>query len=232
MYSCEIRQIFVSHSKRATFTVESATWNTEVIAAQNGTDVTLGETTYRKYVQVDLVSDTDSYNLPAKPVKETGATKYIGTIYATASNGDYLKKLTEDESVSADKFTITENDEHTPASITLNTGDAKKLVDSGATKLTMVYTVKSAATAQRIDIKTDTMPDTALVTAYGLVADNCDGTLYPCVIHGTVQIDGNWTWEITADGDPAVQNISMEFVAGCASNDLYSIIIDTDEDVA
>ena len=94
----------------------------------------------------------------------------------------------------------------------------------------MAYTVKSATTAQRIDIKTDTMPDTALVTAYGLVADNCDGSLYPCIIHGTVQIDGNWNWEITADGDPAVQNISMEFVAGCASNDLYSIVIDTDEE--
>jgi len=168
-----------------------------------------------------------------KPVLKTGETKYIGTIYATSKNGDYLSELTEDEAVSADdKFTITPNDEHTPASITLNAGAAKKLIDSGAVKLTMVYTVKSASTAQRIDIKTDTMPDTALVTAYGLVADNCDGTLYPCVIHGTVQIDGNWTWEITADGDPAVQNISMEFVAGCNSNNLYSIIIDTDEDAA
>ena len=219
-----------SHSKRATFTVESATWNTEVIAAQNGVDVTLGETTYRKYVQVDLVSGADSYNLPSNPVKETGATKYIGVIYATSASGDYLSEVQEDIAVSDGMFTVTVNEEATPAFITLNEGAAAKLIGEGAVKLTMAYTVKSATTAQRIDIKTDTMPDTALVTAYGLVADNCDGTLYPCIIHGTVQIDGNWNWEITADGDPAVQNISMEFVAGCASNDLYSIIIDTDEE--
>lgn len=100
----------------------------------------------------------------------------------------------------------------------------------GAVKLSMAYTVKSAATAQRIDIRADTMPDTALVTAYGLVADICDGNLYPCIIHGMVQIDGNWSWDITADGDPAVQNISMEFVAGCSSDDLYSIVIDTAEE--
>ena len=218
-----------SHSKRATFTVESATWNTKVIAAQNGVDVTLGETTYRKYVQVDLVSGTESYNLPSKPIKEIGATKYIGVIYATSANGDYLSEVQEDSAISDGKFTVTVNEGAAPAFITIDKGVVAKLIGEGAVKLTMVYTVKSAIAAQRIDIKTDTMPDTALVTAYGLVADNCDGTLYPCIIHGTVQIDGNWNWEITADGDPAVQNISMEFVAGCASNDLYSIIIDTDE---
>lgn len=223
-----------SHSRRATLNVESATWNTEIIAAQNGTDVVTGETTYTKYIQIDLKAETYSYDLPVPAVKEPGQTLYIGTIYGTQSDGDYVKVLTEDESASEGKFAYTKEVTETslaPAKITLAENDVKNMIETlGCTKLSMAYTIKSTATAQRIEIKNGTMPDTVLVTAYGLVADICDGKLYPCVIHGMAQIDGNWTWELTADGDPAVQNISMEFVSGCASDDLYTITIDTDEE--
>lgn len=222
------------HSKHATFNIENATWNTDVLAAQNGTDVVMGETTYTKYVQINLKEDTTEYNLALPAVKKTGATLYIGTIYGTQKDGDYVKVLTEDNAASAGKFTYTPevtDGEAKPAKITLDASDVTEMIKTlGCTKLSMGYTVKSSAKAQRINIKTNTMPDTALVTAYGLVADICDGSLYPCIVHGMAQIDGNWTWELSADGDPAVHNISMEFVAGCESDDLYSIIIDTDEE--
>lgn len=222
------------HSKHATFNIENATWNTDVLAAQNGTDVVMGETTYTKYVQIDLKEGTTEYNLALPAVKKTGATLYIGTIYGTQKDGDYVKILTEDSAASAGKFTYTPevtNSGAKPAKITLDTSDVTEMINTlGCTKLSMAYTVKSSAKAQRINIKTNTMPDTALVTAYGLVADICDGSLYPCIVHGMAQIDGNWTWDLSADGDPAVHNISMEFVAGCESDDLYSIIIDTDEE--
>ena len=205
-----------------------------MLAAQNGTDVVMGETTYTKYVQIDLKEGTTEYNLALPAVKKTGATLYIGTIYGTQKDGDYVKILTEDSAASAGKFTYTPevtNSGAKPAKITLDTSDVTEMINTlGCTKLSMAYTIKSTATAQRIEIKNGAMPDTVLVTAYGLVADICDGKLYPCVIHGMAQIDGNWTWELTADGDPAVQNISMEFVSGCASDDLYTITIDTDEE--
>lgn len=222
------------HSKHATFNIENATWNTDVLAAQNGTDVVMGETTYTKYVQIDLKENTTEYDLTLPAVKKTGATRYIGTIYGTQKDGDYVKVLTEDDAASAGKFTYTAEvtgGEAKPAKITLDTSDVTDMITKlGCTKLSMAYTIKSKAAAQRINIKTNTMPDTALVTAYGLVADICDGSLYPCIVHGMAQIDGNWTWDLSADGDPAVHNISMEFVAGCESDDLYSIIIDTDEE--
>lgn len=222
------------HSKHATFNIENATWNTDVLAAQNGTDVVMGETTYTKYVQIDLKEDTAVYDLVLPAVKKTGATLYIGTIYGTQKDGDYVKVLKEDSAASSGKFTYTAEvteGEAKPAKITLDNSDVEEMVKTlGCTKLSMAYTVKSSAVAQRINIKTSTMPDTALVTAYGLVADICDGSLYPCIVHGMAQIDGNWTWDLSADGDPAVHNISLEFVAGCESDDLYSIIIDTDEE--
>lgn len=216
------------HSKRATFNIENATWNTQIIAAQNGTDVVTGETTYTKYVQVDLVDSQTDYSLPTPAAKGTGDTRHIGTIYGTNASGDYVMVLTEDDTASTGKFSYTEG---SPAKITLDSGDVKNLVETlGAVKLTMAYTVKSAAIAQRIDIRADDTPDTVLVTAYGFVSDLCDSVRYPCVIHGLAQIDGNWNWDLTADGDPAVQNISVEFVTSCSSDDLYSIIIDTDEE--
>lgn len=221
------------HSKHATFNIESATWNIDVLAAQNGTDVVMGETTYTKYVQIDLKEGTVDYELELPAVKKTGATLYIGTIYGTQKDGDYVEVLTEDSAASAGKFSYTAEVTTSPAKkakITLNNNDVTAMIGLGCTKISMAYTIKSKATAQRINIKTNTMPDTALVTAYGLVADICDGSLYPCIVHGMAQIDGNWTWDLTADGDPAVHNISMEFVAGCESDDLYSIIIDTDEE--
>lgn len=222
------------HSKHATFNIENATWNTDVLAAQNGTDVVMGETTYTKYVQIDLKEGTTAYDLTLPAVKKTGATRYIGTIYGTQKDGDYVKVLTEDNIASSGKFSYTPevtSGEIKKAKITLDETDVTTMVQTfGCTKLSMAYTIKSKAVAQRINIKTNTMPDTALVTAYGLVADICDGSLYPCIVHGMAQIDGNWTWDLSADGDPAVHNISMEFVAGCESDDLYSIIIDTDEE--
>lgn len=222
------------HSKHATFNIESATWNTDVLAAQNGTDVVMGETTYTKYVQIDLKESTTEYELTLPAVKKTGATLYIGTIYGTQKDGDYVKVLTEDGAASSGKFSYTPevtSGQAKKAKITLQEDDVTEMIGTlSCTKLSMAYTVKSNTKAQRINIKTNTMPDTALVTAYGLVADICDGSLYPCIVHGMAQIDGNWTWDLTADGDPAVHNISMEFVAGCESDDLYSIIIDTDEE--
>lgn len=222
------------HSKHATFNIENAIWNVDVLAAQNGTDVVTGETTYTKYVQIDLKDATYSYNLPVPAVKEAGQTSYIGTIYGTQADGDYVKVIVEDNEKSDGKFTYTPETTDpsvTPAKIEFAEKDVKDMIETlGCTKLSMAYTVKSSNVAQRIDIKTNTMPDTALVTAYGLVADICDGTLYPCVVHGMAQIDGNWNWDLTADGDPAVHNVSMEFVAGCQSDDLYSIIIDTNEE--
>lgn len=222
------------HSKHATFNIESATWNTDVLAAQNGTDVVMGETTYTKYVQIDLKEGTTAYDLVLPAIKKTGATRYIGTIYGTQKDGDYVKVLTEDDIASPGKFSYTPeatSGEAKKAKITFDKTDVATMIETlGCTKISMAYTIKSNAAAQRINIKTNTMPDTALVTAYGLVADICDGSLYPCIVHGMAQIDGNWTWDLTADGDPAVHNISMEFVAGCESDDLYSIVIDTDEE--
>ena len=44
------------------------------------------------------------------------------------------------------------------------------------------------------------------------------------------QVDGNWTFELAADGDPVVQNLSMEFVRGCLENKLYDFTVHTEDE--
>lgn len=94
----------------------------------------------------------------------------------------------------------------------------------------MAYTFKSADNAQVITVTGDGVPATVLATAYGLAKDTCTGELFPCQVDGLAQVDGNWSFELTADGDPAVQSFNMEFVRGCGSNKLYDFKVYTEEE--
>ena len=76
----------------------------------------------------------------------------------------------------------------------------------------------------------DALPATVLVSAYGVARDVCSGEIFPCVIEGQAQIDGDWNFDLSADGDPVTQNLTMEFVRSCVSNKMYDFIIYTDEE--
>ena len=92
------------------------------------------------------------------------------------------------------------------------------------------YQFKTADNAQKIELDAGSTPSTALVSAYGIARDICTGDLFPCVIEGTVQIDGNWNFDLSADGDPVVQNLTMEFVKSCVSSNLYTFTIYTEDE--
>ena len=47
---------------------------------------------------------------------------------------------------------------------------------------------------------------------------------------GLAQVDGNWNFDLSADGDPAVQAFNMEFVRGCGSKKLYDFKVYTEEE--
>lgn len=200
---------------------------------QNGTEIVTGETERTKYKEIDFVSEKDEYDLTVPAVLPAGETKYIGRIYAVSNDGSYVKEYTEGDSVSEGVFTFTKGDGHdTKDKITFNTGEAKKVMGNPtmAVKFAFAYTVKTTETAQKMHVAGDGIPELALVSAYGLAADVCSGELFPCEIEGRVQIDGNWNLDVSADGEPAVQGLSMEFVRGCGVKDLYSFVVFTDEE--
>lgn len=221
------------HSRHARMNVETATFNMDVLAMQNGTEVVTGATERTKYMEIDLVSGTDKYELAVPAEKVAGETRYIGRIYAVASDGSYVKEYSEADELSGTAFTFAKGDgRSTKDSITLNTNEATSVMGGStmAVKLGFAYTVKTADTAQKIHVSGDGIPDIALVSAYGLAADVCTGELFPCEIEGRVQIDGNWNLDLASDGEPAVQNLSMEFIRGCGVKDLYTFLVFTDEE--
>ena len=92
------------------------------------------------------------------------------------------------------------------------------------------YSFTSATNAQTITIESDAIPSTVLVTAYGIAKDVCTGELFPCEIEGQGQVDGNWNFDVSADGDPVTQNFKIEFVKGCLNKTLYTFKVFTEDE--
>lgn len=201
-----------SHSKRATLNVENATFNTEVMAIQNGTEIQTTGFNITKYEIVTVKSNTATISESA-----TGtAGAEIGYAYIVNDDGTYSTKLTQDTAASSGKFSYA----------------AKSLTFSGLaddTKVAVCYEY-TPDDAQLISITADGIPATVLVTAYGLAKDVCTGKLYPCQVDGMAQVDANYTLDLAADGDPAVHALNLEFVKSCTSKKLYDFKIYTDDE--
>ena len=193
------------------------------MAIQNGTEIATGsqEITYYDTITVGATTTTTFTALGT-------AGSEIGFIYPLNSDGTYGEPYVQVGEIgesAAREFT------YAPASKTIefNTVSPSEAPVEGE-QIVCAYTFATADNAQRIELTSDSTPSTALVSAYGIARDVCTGELFPCVLEGTVQIDGNWNFDLTADGDPVVQNVSMEFVKSCTSNKLYDFTIYTEDE--
>lgn len=202
-----------SHSKKAKLNVTMATWNTEVMAIQNGTEVSTGA---QEIVEYEIIEHTTgAYKTKHTAIGATGSE--IGFVYAVNEDGTYGKKYEQAASAASGKFAYSGN------TITFASGD----LPSG--DIALSYTRKTTEAAQKITIDTAAIPETVLVTAYGLAKDICTGELFPCQVDGMAQVDGNYNFDLTADGEPSVQSLNMEFVKTCRGKKLYDFVIYTDE---
>jgi hypothetical protein len=216
-----------AHSRRATANVTMATWNTDVMAAQNGVDV---EENVPSVTHYDVIQAGTGGAL-ATTYKAIGlAGKEIGYIYKLADDGTAEKTFTQSSETtpSAGEFVY----DATTKAITFYVDSetpANSETPIEGERYACVYDFKPAASSQ-ITISGDAIPDVAIATFYGLARDICNGELYPAQIKGRVQINGNWSFDVSADGDPAVQDLSMEFVKGCLENDLYTFTVYTNDE--
>ena len=202
-----------SHSKRAKLNVTMATWNTEVMAVQNGTAVSTGS---QEIVEYEVLEHTTgSYTLKHTPIGVTGAE--IGFVYAVNDDGTYGKKYEQATSAASGKFAVSGK------TITFATADAP------AGDIALSYTRKTTDAAQKISIDTEAIPATVLVTAYGLAKDVCNGELFPCQVDGMAQVDGNYNFDLSSDGEPSVHSLNLEFVKACRGKKLYDFVVYTDE---
>lgn len=211
-----------AHSKRAIMTVENATFNTEVMALQNGTEVANGSADITKYEILTAGADVATDGILTSETAKGTANEEIGYAYIVANDGTFEKELTQGADASA---TGTFKYEAASKKLTFFTGDVV-----AGDRIAVAYTYATADTAQKIVVASDGFPSTVLVSAYGVAKDVCSGETFPCVVEGTAQVDGNWNFDLTADGDPVVQNLNLEFVRGCLDNQLYSFVIYTDDE--
>lgn len=209
-----------AHSRRATLNIESATFNMEVMALQSGTELFQGNMNIRKY---DIMTAGTGGTLTTAMTAVGTTNSEILFLYKLADNGSYDAVYTQVAATPEEgQFT------YTSATQTITLSATETPVEGD--RYAVTYEFRSANNAQRLTITGDGVPATALVTAFGLAKDTCTGQLFPCQIEGLAQIDGNWNFDLAADGDPVVQNLTMEFVKGCLENDLYTFTVYTEDE--
>ena len=89
----------------------------------------------------------------------------------------------------------------------------------------------SGDSATKMVLTGTAVPKVVLVTGFGVVQDICSNVAWLCQFNGKAQIDGNYTFDLSADGDPSVQSLNLEFVRDCGVEELYSFVIYDDDDI-
>ena len=210
------------HSRKATFNVTVATFNTDVLAAQNGTEVVTGSTEIT-YYDIITVGAEGAASTKFKAIGAAGSE--ISFLYKLNNDGTYGKSFTQAATAESEgQFTYTSGTK----AIAFYESDPDKPVEGDI--LACAYKFKSADNAQKITINSDGIPLVVLVSAYGIARDVCTGELFPCVIEGQAQVDGNWSFDVSADGEPVVQSLNMEFVKGCIDKTLYTFTVFTEDE--
>jgi len=189
------------------------------MAIQNGTEIVTGSHDITYY---DVITIPESGAIKTTHTAKGTAGSEIGYIYTMNTDGTYDHKFTQSTTAGADTFTYADG------TITFGADDTNAPV--AGDKIAMAYTYATADNAQKLSLEVSDVPDVVLVTAYGICRDVCSGELFPFQIEGQAQVDGNWSFELSADGDPVVQNLSMEFVKTCTSEKLYDMYIYTEDD--
>lgn len=203
--------------------VTVATFNTEVLAIQNGTEVVTGSTPITYYDVIEAKEESGSKKYYTKFTATGTDDNEIKFVYIVGADGTYSKTYKQAATTTeAGTFSYDSSNKL----ITFNSTDAPTAGDM----IACAYSFKSDTNAQTITVNSDGIPPVVLATAYGIAKDVCTGELFPCEIEGQAQVDGNWNFDVSADGEPVVQNLGLEFVKGCLDKTLYTFKVYTEDE--
>ena len=205
------------HSKRAKLNVSVATWNTEVMALQNGTIIDTGANKVNYYDTIVVGADG---KVATKFKAEGIEGGELGFIYKLAADGTIAETYTQGADAEEGMFVYDADTKE------VTFADTEKPAEGDYFACSYAFI---PAASQKMSISGTKIPETVLVDAYGLAKDICTGDLFPCVISGQAQVDGNWNFDVSADGEPAEQSLALEFVKGCLTDELYTFTIFTEE---
>lgn len=190
----------------ATISGSSAYIQDDLLAAQLGTDTeTLTNSKEIRHTEVvEITSDAGTTEFVA-----TGtADAEIKFAYILDSDGNHSgESLTQGSTVASDVFTY-------------DTG-TKTITTSGladGTKIEVAY-YPTASTAKKVENIASNFTKTLRIEADMLFKDTCtDELLYGKMVADKGKISGEFEWNLTEGGDPAVHNFSAEFLSDCSDN--------------
>lgn len=206
-----------AHSRRATINVSSATFNTDVLAIQNGAEVMYGKMEAPYY---DIITPNGNKYF-TKFTAKGNLNAEIGEIVIVGNDGSFGRHYSQATAPVVGSFSYST----ATREITFASGDEPLPGE----KISCYYKFKSDS-AQKIKVNSGGVPPLVLVTAFGLVADVCTGEYFNFSLEGTAQMDGNWNFDLAADGEPATQNLTLEFVKSCTNSDLYEMMVYTEDE--
>jgi hypothetical protein len=202
-----------SHSRRATANVVNAVATTEIMALQSGQPVATGAN--KNVVKKDVLKVAANKVTTSFTALGTAGSE-IGVIY-TLVNGTPTTRYEQAGTLATGKFTY---DSGTKV-VTFFTGDLADDVE-----VVMYYNFTTDVTAQTIKYDSDKFAGNKKVIFFGLATDACTKEVFEAqFIFHNAKLSDSWSYDISADGDPIVQNLGIEAVKACGENTLVEVII-------
>lgn len=204
-----------SHSKRATLDATNAVFDFPSIGLVMGATPITGSNTDLVVTDIRTVTSnaaTTSYTALGTVGSE------IGTIYIRNTDGtlgESFLQVTGTPTTGQFKYVVGTK------ALTFFAGD---ITDSS--QIVMFYNATSGANTKTIKSYTDVFADAVKVVANGIVQDVCSKQDFACqLIFDTAQAANKFELSLTADGDPAVQNVMFEALKPCGTNLLWQLIV-------
>lgn len=211
------------HSKSSMLECQNAIITEGALGIQTGSGVEeLSSTTDVKFSEI-LTVTTNSATTTYTATGVAGAE--IGYVYKLNDDGSIGAKIEQGAAVATGTFT------YTPLSKTLTFEDTPAQYADG-TKIVVFYN-PTISDAKKVTNRTDVFAKNVMVRANGLFRDVCNGKDYAGqLIFYKAKTSEEYNIELSADGEPAVHNISWEALKSCTDNILWDLIIYNPEDIA
>lgn len=206
-----------SHSKESQLEIESAVITGGALGIQTGSGlIDLTETTQIPFDEVITLGSTPTNANTTYTATGTAGAE-IGFAYILNQDGTIKKTLTQAEAATtAGQFSYASASK----ALTFNTGDVAK----GDQVLVIYY--PTAASAYQISNSTEIFAQNVRLNCKTLFRDTCTGQDYVGVLCiYKAKAGEEWSFDLAADGDPAVHNISFEALKSCESPVLWDIFI-------
>jgi hypothetical protein len=209
-----------SHSKRTTMTTDAATFDMKQLALITGTSPVVGATTIR--IDETLVINTNASATSKTAISPSGGTAdEILSLHVLDASGNIVDTLTQTAVAASGSFAY---DSATKAL----TFFASEFEDG--TKILVSYDATTDANATTVSNNTDEFGGTYKFVFDSLVQDTCSNVYEAQLVIYKGKVNGTWSFDLAADGEPAVLSMEITALKSCESTKLWDLIVyDMDE---